>query len=32
MDPLPDGVGMIPQITPVGAAPNPKLTDDASSK
>jgi hypothetical protein len=24
-DPLPGGVGQIPQITPVGGAPNPSL-------
>lgn len=30
-EPLPGGVGMIPQITPVGGAPNKKLTTPADS-
>jgi HK97 family phage portal protein len=31
-DPLPGGVGMIPQIVPVGGAPNPKLTPNPKPK
>lgn len=30
-DPLPDGAGMIPQITPVGGAPNAPVTPPAQS-